>query len=70
MQKEEEQRENDDKDVQKIINRKISMNEQNVVGMNFEKYNDSKPSDEIRVSFDIDVIILEKNCQFHFGIWR
>jgi hypothetical protein len=30
------------------MSRKVSMNEQNVIGTNFEKYNDIKPSPEIR----------------------
>jgi hypothetical protein len=34
----------DDEDVKKIMSRKVSMNEQNVIGTNFEKYNDQKPS--------------------------
>lgn len=38
----------DDEDVRKIVERKVSMNEQNVIGKNFEKYNDCKPSQEIR----------------------
>lgn len=38
----------EDEDVRKIVDRKVSMNEQNVIGMNFEKYNDQKPSLEIR----------------------
>ena len=38
----------DDEDVKKIMDRKVSMNEQNCIGMNFQKYNDKKPSQEIR----------------------
>ena len=39
----------DDKDYIRIASRKVSMNEQNVIGMNFEKYNgEAKPSHEIR----------------------
>jgi len=34
----------EDEDVRKIMDRKVSMNEYNVIGMNFEKYNDTKPS--------------------------
>jgi len=30
----------EDEDVKRILSRKVSMNEQNVIGMNFEKYND------------------------------
>ena len=37
-----------DEDIQKVMNRRVSMNEQNVIGMNFEKYIDQKPSGEIR----------------------
>lgn len=38
----------EDENVKKLISRKVSMNEQNVIGTNFEKYNDKKPSAEIR----------------------
>ena len=38
----------EDEDVRRIVERKVSMNEQNVIGTNFEKYNDCKPSQEIR----------------------
>ncbi|MFS8159445.1 MAG: hypothetical protein ACMG6E_04370 [Candidatus Roizmanbacteria bacterium] len=38
----------EDEDIRKIVDRKVSMNEQNVIGKNFEKYNDCKPSQEIR----------------------
>ena len=38
----------EDETVKKIMSRKVSMNEQNVVGMNFHKYNEVKPSFEIR----------------------
>jgi hypothetical protein len=34
----------EDEAVKKIMSRKVSMNEQNVIGTNFEKYNDQKPS--------------------------
>ena len=30
----------EDEDVKKVVNRRVSMNSQNVIGMNFEKYND------------------------------
>jgi hypothetical protein len=36
--------EEEDEDIRKIMSRKVSMNEQNVVGTNFEKYNNHKPS--------------------------
>lgn len=29
----------DDEDIRKMLGRKVSMNESNVIGMNFEKYN-------------------------------
>lgn len=38
----------EDEAIRKIVERKVSMNEQNVIGTNFEKYNDYKPSVEIR----------------------
>ena len=38
----------EDEDVRRMVERKVSMNEQNVIGTNFEKYNDCKPSQEIR----------------------
>ena len=34
----------EDEDVKKVVSRRVSMNKQNVIGMNFEKYNDQKPS--------------------------
>ena len=45
---ESQEEEEEDEDVKKILSRKVSLNEQNVVGMNFEKYNDQKPSQEVR----------------------
>lgn len=30
----------EDEDIKKIMGRKVSMNESNVIGTNFEKYND------------------------------
>ncbi len=33
-----------DEYVKRFVERKVSMNEQNVIGQNFEKYNDCKPS--------------------------
>ena len=38
----------EDEDVKKIMSRRVSMNSTNVVGLNFEKYNNHKPSSEIR----------------------
>jgi hypothetical protein len=41
--------EDEDEDYKRIMERKVSMNEQNVIGFNFEKYNrEAKPSNEIR----------------------
>ena len=38
-----------DEDLRKILGRRVSMNEQNVVGIHFEKYNrEAKPSSEVR----------------------
>jgi hypothetical protein len=34
----------EDEDIRKILSRKVSMNESNVIGMDFEKYNNQKPS--------------------------
>ena len=34
----------EDEDVKKILSRRVSMNESNVIGTNFERYNDQKPS--------------------------
>ena len=38
----------DDEEANRIVDRKISMNTKNVVGTNFEKYNDLKPTPEIK----------------------
>ncbi len=38
----------DDEDAMKLVDRKISMNMQNVIGLNLEKYNDLKPSKEVK----------------------
>lgn len=40
----------EDEVYRKMRDRKVSMNEQNVIGMNFQKYNESKPNQEVRVS--------------------
>lgn len=32
----------------KLVDRKISLNMQNVIGLNLEKYNDLKPSKEVK----------------------
>ena len=36
--------EEEDEHVRRIMSRKVSMNESNVIGTNFEKYNNQKPS--------------------------
>lgn len=38
----------DDEDAMKLVDRKISLNRQNVIGLNLEKYNDFKPSKEVK----------------------
>lgn len=39
----------EDEDYRRIMTRRVSMNEQNVIGTNFEKYNrEAKPTSEIR----------------------
>jgi len=38
----------EDEDVVKLVDRKISLNKSNVVGLDFEKYNDLKPTPEIK----------------------
>ena len=38
----------EDEDASKIVDRRISMNKFNEVGMNFQKYHDSKPSQGVR----------------------
>ena len=38
----------EDEDATKLVDRKISLNQTNVVGLNFEKYNDLKPTPEIK----------------------
>lgn len=39
----------DDEDAIKLVGRKVSMNVDNVVGLNFEKYNDIKPNRNIKL---------------------
>ena len=39
-----EESQSDDEDAAKIVGRKLSMNRYNVVGLNFEQYNDVKPT--------------------------
>ena len=38
----------DDEDAIKLVDRKISLNQTNIVGLDFEKYNDLKPTPEIK----------------------
>jgi hypothetical protein len=38
----------DDEEIRRLLGRKISMNSSNVIGMNFEKYNNQKPTQEVR----------------------
>lgn len=38
----------EDEDANKIVDRKISINQSNVTGLDFEKYNDLKPTPEIK----------------------
>ena len=47
--KEAEDSHSDDEDALKIVSRKASMNVNNVVGLNFEKYNEIKPSRVIKL---------------------
>ena len=44
-----DEEDSEDEDFKRIMTRKVSMNETNVIGMNFEKYNrEAKPTAEIR----------------------
>lgn len=43
-----EQSHSEDEDATKLVDRKISLNKTNVTGLNFEKYNDLKPTLDIR----------------------
>jgi hypothetical protein len=44
-----DEEDSEDEDFRRIMTRKVSMNEQNVIGMDFEKYNrEAKPSQEVR----------------------
>jgi hypothetical protein len=47
--KEAEESQSDDEDAIKLVGRKESMNIENVVGLNFEKYNKIKPSKQIKL---------------------
>lgn len=38
----------EDEDAMKLVDRKISMNQVNVIGLDLEKYNDLKPSKEVK----------------------
>lgn len=44
-----EESQSDDEATQKLMGRKISMNRINVVGLNFEQYNDLKPTNAIKL---------------------
>ena len=44
-----EESQSDDEDALKFVGRKVSMNTDNVVGLNFEKYNKIKPSNHIKL---------------------
>lgn len=45
----EEESQSDDEQTAKLMGRKISMNKNNVVGLNFEQYNDLKPTNAIKL---------------------
>lgn len=45
---EENKEESEDEDAIKIVDRKISLNKSNVIGLDFEKYNALKPSPEVK----------------------
>ena len=38
----------EDEDAMKLVDRKISLNKVNVIGLNLERYNDLKPSKEVK----------------------
>jgi len=44
----EESSHSEDEDAMKLVGRKISMNQVNVIGLDLEKYNDLKPSKEVK----------------------
>ena len=54
----------EDPDVKKMVARKTSINEQNVVGLNFHKYEEMKPSQEIRV-WCPQLMSVEKDNEFN-----
>jgi hypothetical protein len=43
-----EQSHSEDEDATKLVDRKISLNKSNVTGLDFDKYNEMKPTNEIR----------------------
>ena len=47
--KDSEESVSDDEDAIKLVDRKISMNQENVVGLDFERYNKIKPSQVIKL---------------------
>lgn len=59
-----------EQEAQKIINRKVSVNRENEIGLDLQKYNDKKPSVDQRVSFSL---ILAQNNELLLrvpGDWR
>ena len=54
-----EESQSEDEDVVKLVDRKISMNRKNVIGLNLESYNAFKPSKE--VSRMISNLLVEYN---------
>ncbi len=57
-----EQSHSDDEDAMKLVERKISLNKINVTGLDFERYNDLKPTQEIRRKI---TNLSEEYCQLH-----
>ena len=47
--KDNEESVSEDEDAMRLVDRKISMNQENVVGLDFERYNKTKPSPEIKL---------------------
>lgn len=47
--KDAEESHSDDEDAIKLVGRKVSLNTDNVVGLNFEKYNTIKPTKHIKL---------------------
>lgn len=57
----------DDEDIRKILGRKVSMNESNVIGMNFEKYNNQKPSQDIRRKITNYLAEYRENLDYNYA---